>query len=111
MPLRGDKLKKRPTGAIVGADPARAARREQSDIHQTGQCGVVLRPAACGLRTAGAFGAHQGRPLTSQTAFGGQLPYEGSLGRPAANSQPYTKRANVAWFCELRPAVCERRAL
>ena len=82
MPLRGDKLKKRPTGAIVGVDPARAARREQSDIHQTGQCGVVSRTATCGLRTAGAFGAHQGRPLTSQTAFGGQLPYEGSLGGP-----------------------------
>ena len=27
----------------------------------------------------------KGRPLTSQTAFGGQLPYKGSLGRPAAN--------------------------
>ena len=28
----------------------------------------------------------RGRPLTSQTAFGGQLPYEGSLGRPAMNN-------------------------
>ena len=26
----------------------------------------------------------RGRPLTSQTAFGGQLPYKGSLGRPVA---------------------------
>ena len=26
----------------------------------------------------------RGRPLTSQTAFGGQLPYKGSLVRPAA---------------------------
>ena len=26
----------------------------------------------------------RGCPLTSQTAFGGQLPYKGSLGRPAA---------------------------
>ena len=25
----------------------------------------------------------RGRPLTSQTAFGGQLPYKGSLVRPA----------------------------
>ena len=25
----------------------------------------------------------RGRSLTSQTAFGGQLPYKGSLGRPA----------------------------
>ena len=27
---------------------------------------------------------HRGRPLTSQTAFGGQLPYKGSLVRPVA---------------------------
>ena len=27
----------------------------------------------------------RGQSLTSQTAFGGQLPYKGSLGRPAAN--------------------------
>ena len=32
----------------------------------------------------------RGRPLTSQTAFGGQLPYEGSLGRPAVNNGGYT---------------------
>ena len=34
---------------------------------------------ACGL-------VRRGRPLTSQTAFSGQLPYEGSLGRPAVKN-------------------------
>jgi len=29
-------------------------------------------------------GIRRGRPLTSQTAFGGQLPYKGSLVRPVA---------------------------
>ena len=29
-------------------------------------------------------GIRKGRPLTSQTAFGGQLPYKGSLVRPVA---------------------------
>ena len=28
--------------------------------------------------------------LTSQTAFGGQLPYKGSLGRPTVNNGGYT---------------------
>ena len=28
-------------------------------------------------------GIRKGRPLTSQTAFGGQLPYKGSLVQPA----------------------------
>ena len=32
---------------------------------------------------SGSPGDCRGRPLTSQTAFGGQLPYKGSLGRPA----------------------------
>ena len=31
--------------------------------------------------------------------------------RPAANNRLYTKRTNVAWFRELRTAVCEQRAL
>ena len=33
----------------------------------------------------------RGRPLTSQTAFGGQLPYKGSLVRPAVifNHNPF----------------------
>ena len=35
-------------------------------------------------------GIRRGRPLTSQTAFGGQLPYKGSLVQPAReiSSQP-----------------------
>ena len=36
-------------------------------------------------------GHRRGRPLTSQTAFGGQLPYEGSLGRPAAGVKDLKK--------------------
>ena len=39
---------------------------------------------------------------TSQTAFGGQLPYEGSLGRPAVNNGENTCQVNVAWFCDRR---------
>ena len=38
--------------------------------------------AACDLRAPLAPIMRRGRPLTSQTAFGGQLPYEGSLGGP-----------------------------
>ena len=36
-------------------------------------------------------GIRRGRLLTSQTAFGGQLPYEGSLGRPAAGVKDLKK--------------------
>ena len=50
-------------------------------------------------------GHRRGRPLTSQTAFGGQLPYEGSLGRPAVNNGENTCQVNVAWFCDRRPAA------
>ena len=44
---------------------------------------IVLRPCAVRhkFRICTSFVA--GRPLTSQTAFGGQLPYKGSLVRPA----------------------------
>ena len=44
----------------------------------------------------------RGRSLTSQTAFGGQLPYKGSLGRPAANNGRYTQLVYEEWFCDLR---------
>ena len=54
-------------------------------------------------------GHRRGRPLTSQTAFGGQLPYEGSLGRPAVNNGENTCQVNVAWFCDRRTAACELR--
>ena len=36
---------------IRGADPVRAARREQLAIPQAGQCGMVSRPAACDRQT------------------------------------------------------------
>ena len=52
----------------------------------------------------------RGRSLTSQTAFGGQLPYKGSLGRPDANNGKYTQPAHEAWFCDLRPATGGLRA-
>ena len=35
------------------------------------------------LSDQGSLGVCRGQSLTSQTAFGGQLPYKGSLGRPA----------------------------
>ena len=46
----------------------------------------------------------RGRSLTSQTAFSGQLPYKGSLGRPAANNGRYTQLVYEEWFCDLRTA-------
>ncbi len=70
---------------------------------------MVLRTAVCEQRAPLAPIMRRGRPLTSQTAFGGQLPYEGSLGRSAANNWTYIKRSNVAWFCELRPATGDLR--
>ena len=48
----------------------------------------------------------RGRSLTSQTAFGGQLPYKGSLGRPVVNNGRYTQLVYEEWFCGLRPAAC-----
>ena len=49
----------------------------------------IIHDKRCGTRRLpirpGSPGDCRGRPLTSQTAFGGQLPYKGSLGRPAAN--------------------------
>ena len=74
----------------------------------------------------------RGRSLTSQTAFGGQLPYKGSLGRPAVifdrslfkmmvsfyelrtTSNDFFhgdihKQGHEAWFYELRPAACGLR--
>ncbi len=51
----------------------------------------------------------RGRPLTSQTAFGGQLPYEGSLGRPAVKNV-HTPNGSM-WHglasCGLRTANCD----
>ena len=70
----------------------------------------------------------RGRPLTSQTAFGGQLPYKGSLVRPVArfHHSPFgyngrllratsheprttafsTSRGSLEAACELRSAAC-----
>ena len=44
---------------------------------QNAVAGRKKKYTTCGL-------VRRGRPLTSQTAFGGQLPYKGSLVRPAA---------------------------
>ena len=46
------------------------------------QTAVRRRQAAKKYTASGLV--RRGRPLTSQTAFGGQLPYKGSLVRPAA---------------------------
>ena len=44
---------------------------------------AVRRKQAAKKYTASGL-VRRGRPLTSQTAFGGQLPYKGSLVRPVA---------------------------
>ena len=48
----------------------------------TESCNKRSSPAA-GRRSQKTSRMRRGRPLTSQTAFGGQLPYKGSLVRPA----------------------------
>ena len=90
-----------------------------------------LRPAACEQRAH--KGAHDLRPATCgrlwrpscvgavlKAFLARQVPTNGrrktvaktdsSGWRPAANNRPYTQRANVAWFCELRTATCDLRA-
>ena len=45
---------------------------------------VMAEPLWINGKSFTAYGlVRRGRSLTSQTAFGGQLPYKGSLGRPA----------------------------
>ena len=53
-------------GRLNRTSPTKSHTGDESEIKKHSQ-GLVRR----------------GRPLTSQTAFGGQLPYKGSLGRPA----------------------------
>ena len=48
------------------------------------RCGVPPRQTQTNNDASGSPQRVAGRPLTSQTAFGGQLPYKGSLVRPAA---------------------------
>ena len=48
------------------------------------RCGVLPRQTQTNNDASGSPQRVAGRPLTSQTAFGGQLPYKGSLVRPAA---------------------------
>ena len=50
----------------------------------------------------------RGRSLTSQTAFGGQLPYKGSLGRPAVIFDHSLFRMMVSFY-ELRTTSNEPR--
>ena len=57
-------------------------------------------------------GIRRGRPLTSQTAFGGQLPYKGSLVRPVArcdhNLSEYNGRLLRATNHEQRATIFSR---
>ena len=56
----------------------------------------------------GSPGDCRGRPLTSQTAFGGQLPYKGSLRRPAVIFARSLFRMMVSFY-ELRTTNNEPR--
>ena len=67
---------RRSSQAAVRSDSDAAAPRQiQTDNDASGNPQLVKKCPDRGLR--------RGRSLTSQTAFGGQLPYKGSLGRPA----------------------------
>ena len=74
MPLCGDKLKKRPTGAIVGAVPTGGPPRT---IGYTPIRSMWHGFATCGLRPA--TGApYKGRPRpTNLSGLLGHLPYKG----------------------------------
>ena len=66
---------------------------------------VMAEPLWINGKSFTAYGlVRRGRSLTSQTAFSGQLPYKGSLGRPAANNGRYTQLVYEEWFCDLRTA-------
>ena len=80
----------------VRCRPAEGARRLPKRTAEAGRLGQASptqsqtgdgnerRPQVAGRKKNTANGlVRRGRPLTSQTAFGGQLPYKGSLGRPA----------------------------
>ena len=80
--------------------------RQTHEINADGrsQIAAVLRTA----KNCTASGpVHRGRPLTSQTAFGGQLPYKGSLVRPVARCDHNLSEYNVRL---LRATNHEQRA-
>ena len=57
---------------------------ERSSPAAGGRWQVAGRRGPAGRKKYTAHGlVRRGRPLTSQTAFGGQLPYKGSLVQPA----------------------------
>ena len=63
---------------------------------------VMAEPLWINGKSFTAYGlVRRGRSLTSQTAFGGQLPYKGSLGRPVVNNGRYTQLVYEKWFCDL----------
>ena len=72
----------------------------------------IIHDKRCGTRRLpirpGSPGDCRGRPLTSQTAFGGQLPYKGSLGRPAVIFDHSLFRMMVSFY-ELRTTNNEPR--
>ena len=62
---------------LRGGTPFGRPLRHRSQAMGITQSQIAKKYTANGL-------VRRGRPLTSQTAFGGQLPYKGSLVRPAA---------------------------
>ena len=84
-----------------------AARREQLAIHLTSQCDMVLRTAACGLRTARPIkGAYDLRPANSgrlwRPSCVGAVPTGGPL-RPVGHTPTRSMWHGFA-NCGLRPA-------
>ena len=53
-------------------------------LRQTHEINAVRWSQVADRKNSPNRGIRRGRPLTSQTAFGGQLPYKGSLVRPVA---------------------------
>ena len=71
------------------------------------RCGVLPRQTQTNHDASGSPQRVAGRPLTSQTAFGGQLPYKESLVRPVARCDHNLSEYNVRL---LRATNHEQRA-
>ena len=70
---------------LLSSDSDAAAPRQTHEINVDGRLQVAGRRGPADRKSCTASGpVRRGRPLTSQTAFGGQLPYKGSLVRPVA---------------------------
>ena len=107
MPLCGDRLKPSArSGPPLQAGPYGIAARRcygfTTNDERITIGDVMAEPLWINGKSFTAYGlVRRGRSLTSQTAFGGQLPYKGSLGRPVVNNGRYTQLVYEKWFCDL----------